>query len=694
MNLLKRFTMRFSRQPSYVALMPRGDMDYARKVGDGMGSSVIMAPVLWACRTFPEAPIMVEQHLPDGTEEEVVGHPLTNLLRRPNPYWSGELMWWATVASLLIGGNGYWIKVRGARLEIEELWWVPSSIMEPKWPRDGGTYISHYEYRPNGEPVRVEVEDVVHFRYGIDPKNPRLGLSPLGSVLREVFSDDEAASFTASILRNMGVPGLIVSPDGDAVVSDEDMASTKEQLTDQFTGRNRGKPFVAGAPTKVTQFGFSPQQLDLKALRRIPEERVTAVLGIPAIVAGLGAGLDRSTFANMSEAREMAYESTMIPLQRLIGSDLANQIMDDFEPNPDQFQIAFDLTQVRVLQEDENAKTERKLKELNGGAITLAEYRRETGRDADKTHEIYLRPFSVVEVPADGLGVPPSSSVPPALDTGTDDEDDAEEKRRTVKGVRIGGSKATDMQRRLMSTLLDREAALAGAFTAELVDMFMQLGEDCANALGSPDLSARYADTKAADDDEALVARILRSVEIDRFNEGKLAPAFEAHYGRVIEDTLKTVNSVTDLGVNLPDEAARAIVRQGGTRAGLVDVRNSTRNAIFRALSESRELGEGPAQAARRIRDQVPAGRFTNAGPQYRSQLIARTETKFAQNVSAIESYKGAEGVTGVLAFDAQGGESDADCISRDGQVFTFSEASSELSREHPNGTLSFAPVI
>ena len=53
----------------------------------------------------------------------------------------------------------------------------------------------------------------------------------------------------------------------------------------------RGKPHVSTAPIRIEQFGFSPEQMSLKDLRRLPEERISALLGIPAIVAGLGAGL-------------------------------------------------------------------------------------------------------------------------------------------------------------------------------------------------------------------------------------------------------------------------------------------------------------------------------------------------------------------------------------------------------------------
>lgn len=681
-----------------MTFMPRASVDYKREVGDGTSASVVMAPVLWMARTFPEAPAVIERQK-SGEWEEVVPHDMTKLLHRPNPFWSGELMWMATIVSLVATGNSMWIKVRDNTARIVELWWVPPGLMEPKWPNDGDTFISHYEYKPAGETIKIDVDDVIHFRYGIDPANIRMGLSPLASLLREVFSDQEAANFAASLLKNMGVPGLVVAPDGDAIVGDDDLVATKKALIEQTTGRNRGMPFVAGAPTKVHQFGFSPQQMDLRTLRRLPEERVTAVLGVPAIVAGLGAGLDRSTFANMAEAREMAYETTMIPLQRIIAADLSNQMMDDFEPDPDNWRVRFDTSEVRVLQEDENAKVERLLSELRSGAITLDEYRRETGRDAGPEHEVYYLPLATQVVPKDGLGEPapsssPGSPSPPPGDTVPEDdasEEDMPPDMPPEMEKRIKAWKATAAQRELIKEFMARETALAGVFTSELVDVFRSLGEQCASAFGDVGPKGLKADP----DDERIADRILATVNINAFSTVKLKPAFEKHWGRVVDDTLGTINGMTGLNVNLPDETARRLILEGGTRAGLVDVRHSTRQAILRSLAESRELGEGPAAAARRIRDQVPAGRFTNAGPQYRSQLIARTETKYAQNRSSMEAYRASDTVTALLAFDAQGpGESDPDCEARNGMTFTFDEADVELANEHPGGTLSFAPVV
>jgi hypothetical protein len=56
--------------------------------------------------------------------------------------------------------------------------------------------------------------------------------------------------------------------------------------------------------------------------------------------------------------REQAYESCLIPMQRLIVAELQMQLVPDFG-DPARLRVQFDLSQVRVLQDDQNALHER-----------------------------------------------------------------------------------------------------------------------------------------------------------------------------------------------------------------------------------------------------------------------------------------------------------------------------------------------
>ena len=173
-----------------------------------------------------------------------------------------------------------------------------------------------------------------------------------------------------------------------------------------------------------------------------------------------------------------------------------------------------------------------------------------------------------------------------------------------------------------------------------------------------------------------------------------MTPAFERHFRRVLASTISDIENMAGLGVILPDPVVRQIVANGGRRVGLLDLSRDTRRSVFNALSEAKADGLAQRAADQRTRDLVPSGRSVNAGSRYRATMIAHTETKFAQNTSAHQSYRNMDVVTGVMAFDAQRGPTDAECEKQNGQIYTFDESKALIASEHSNGTLSIAPHI
>jgi HK97 family phage portal protein len=349
------------------------------------GNSIVVAVTGWIGRTFPEAPVRVWSRKQDG-DEVVYDHDLALLVESPNPGYGGPLLWMATLADFLLTGNAYWLKVRSG-LGVEELWWLPSMFVEPKWDTKE-SYIDWYDYRPEGKENRIPVDDIVHFKHGLDPDNPRKGKSPLGAVLSEIMTDEEASLYTKTILKNLGVPGVVISPEEDMYASDEELEEIKQRFQERMSGDHRGEPLVLTRKTNVSMISFSPEQLNLRDLRRVPEERIAAVFGLPAIIAGLGAGLDRSTFANYAEAREAAYDDLIIPMQRILASTLQIQLLPDFvgglgtrgSARARRFRVGFDLSEVRVLQEDQNKLATRLVLLLEGGAFTPNEVRAALGK--------------------------------------------------------------------------------------------------------------------------------------------------------------------------------------------------------------------------------------------------------------------------------------------------------------------------
>lgn len=345
-------------------------IDYAREAGDLVDNSAVMACLQWVMRTFPQVPMGMVRRT-EGGDEPLPRHPLTQLLMRPNPAYSGRVLWQPTILSLNWDGNAYWRKVRNGAGRTIQLWYEPHWNMRPRrTSRD--EFISHYEIYRNRVWERLEVEDVVHFRNGVDPRNDMLGLSPLAAALRDVLGDNEAARYTVSVLGNMGIPGGIVSPDGDYDIADPE--ALKARLTEVTTGDRRGEYVVLGVPVKIAWPEIDPAKMNTRELRKINEERISALLGVPAVVAGLGAGLDRSTFANFETALYMAYTSNIIPTMLSVADDLDVQLLPEFG-DPVEEDIVWDLSDVRALQDNETEKANVSNVLYSGGIIKRAEAR-------------------------------------------------------------------------------------------------------------------------------------------------------------------------------------------------------------------------------------------------------------------------------------------------------------------------------
>ena len=192
--------------------------------------------------------------------------------------------------------------------------------------------------------------------------------------------------------------------------------------------------------------------------------------------------------------------------------------------------------------------------------------------------------------------------------------------------------------------------------------------------------------------DAPIVNEIVASMNIQDWESTHLGPVYERHYLRTLSATANSIRIGIGMGVNLPDVIGRKVVAEGGRRLGLLDVQGQSRTALFHALAEGRSQGMAREQLARQIRGRITRGRWRSV--QTRAMVIARTETAHAQRISALETYSSMDVVSGMLAFDALGATTDADCEQRNGLVYSRQDADIETSLEHPNGTLNWAPHI
>lgn len=348
-------------------------------------NSAVVASLRWVARNYPKAPMIV-QRLNGSAYETIADHPALALLRKPCAGMPGRVLGQAIALSLVLDGNAYLYRVRDGNGKLAELQYLMHGCVNPVAGKD--TPISYYEYRAGGSTYRLEPQDIIHIRDGVDPTNPALGWSGLKSVVNEILSDQEASDYTYAVLRNLGITGLVVSPVGDDFITEDQAELLKKRLLQDTTGDQRGEPLVLSQPVTVSSPGFSPEQMALDKIRSIPESRICAVIGIPAMVLDLVSGAERRTYSNYEEARSAALEDWLIPLYQLIDDTLTWELLPEFGGSGDE-RITRDLTQISALQEDANSLAQRAVNLYTGGIFTRAKALRLLGEQAGPEDEIY-----------------------------------------------------------------------------------------------------------------------------------------------------------------------------------------------------------------------------------------------------------------------------------------------------------------
>jgi HK97 family phage portal protein len=381
-----------ARSGSYVlygdipAPIPGTAYNFRTSVGEMWRNASVMACAGWMQRNFAEAPLRVMRATPDGDDEPVKDHPLAQLLEHPNPVYSGDVLWQGAVLSYAVNGNAYWLtNVNGAG-EVVELWYVPHTMLRPTWPENGTEFLTNYLYRVNGRDIPVPVERVIHFRFGFDLNNQRLGYSPLLSGLPEVDTLNEGAIYTASILRNKGVVGGILSnEDPNVTMTEEKAEKLRARYRAMFTGDGRGDLMVPTFKSSYSEVGKSPEELALDKILTMPQETVCALVGLNSMVVGLPSN-DR-TYANYGESLKAAVSNCIRPMKGLFACDLNHQLLPGFSGPRKKEYVDWDWSQVPAFQDELRAKWELGLDALDKGGITPNEFRSMVGYKALKPEQ-------------------------------------------------------------------------------------------------------------------------------------------------------------------------------------------------------------------------------------------------------------------------------------------------------------------
>ena len=360
--------------------LPASQRDWSATAGDLMLNSIVAISMDYYVRAFTQAVPMVYTQINDQEWEKDPKHPILPLLANPQVNMTPTRFWSNIIFDYKIYGNAYIRILRDKVGDVIGLQFLPAQQMAP-WG-DGTNSLTKWQYVVDGIRYDLKLDDVIHIAYGRDPIDYRLGRSPLVSTLREIATDNQASSTAWGLMNNSGLPSIMVSPDvsnENVDVSDDDLRTLKRRLADSFTGDQAGSIAVMSGPFKVEKISFSPADMALDVIRHTPEERITSALGLNCLVLNLSAGLENSTYANLKEAEQGAWNQGVIPLLKAFAEVITQSLLPEFPETRDGDYFDWDLSRITALMDDTDDLAKRAELLYVGGIIDRSEAKRMIG---------------------------------------------------------------------------------------------------------------------------------------------------------------------------------------------------------------------------------------------------------------------------------------------------------------------------
>jgi len=336
-------------------------------------------------KAIGQIPFKVCRDKANGEMETVKGSDLEKLLNRPNPYQSFSAFVCELATNYQWAGNAVVISNNATPVGQENSVKAPSELYNKSYlyidlkVKKGGSLL--YEIGKNNKKQYLvnpdEPAPLVHLKTN-NAENDFVGISPFEHCAVWVDIHNRGAKWNNNTLANDGkIPMVIKAKEGNGELSKEQRARIKEYFTKSQMGySNAGKPLYLGG-LDIERLALSPEEMDFENLLQVAERIISSTFGVPFPLISP----DAATFSNVSEAKEMLWTDTIIPLTDYIYGEL-NRFL---EPYFDGLKIYPDYDEVPALEVIRMRKKQAILEMYKAGLISVNEARQELSYEPFKT---------------------------------------------------------------------------------------------------------------------------------------------------------------------------------------------------------------------------------------------------------------------------------------------------------------------
>ncbi len=566
--------------------------------------------------------------------EEIVEHPVLDLLQNVNPKDNRFDAIELTSTFLDVVGNAYWYVPVNA-LGIPQEFWTLQPQLTFVVP-DETRIIKGYLYGLDPKTQKAfDPSEIVHFRM----PNPHSQFYGLGCIEATLFAVDRYHAmdeYEQSLNENMGVPSLWVNYKTGQL--DEKKRQELEQAwNNRFKGTKRaGKVAVTDTEYDIKTLGIAPREMGFSEGRRWTRLEIADAFGVPLALLDT----ENVNLANAQTALYQYMKFTIMPRLKRIEEKLNERLIPYY--NEPRLMLAFD----NPVPSDQEYQLREDQAYLASGVVTINEVRQRLGKDPVEWGDEPNRPVAT-----------PS----PDGDMGEGDEDESPEKEPKKAIVAAIGKAAGEGT---VAPLTKNQAKLAknlrAVFVMQEASVEKWLSEH--RTLFGVKSKAALPERIFGDEWDGVVVKMTHEQVGHEFKAGTLKGVRSlSKRGKAIQKAKAKPRldvNVPDLWVNRPEMAN--YVRQHTMKFAKA-INQKTHDDLRDILADGIDAGI-PIDD---IHDQI--GDLFKTYEEYRAERISRTETARAFVGGERQAYRDS-GVVEKLRWLASGDACEF-CLSINGKI-------------------------
>lgn len=559
--------------------------------------------------------------------EEILEHPLLDLLYAPNHVDTPGVFWQEIVQRLELAGSCGIVKRSGMLGVPMSLWVLPTSENgEFKPIPDPKLVISGFMYQDGEIQERFSTEQAFWLRYP-NPKNKFEGMSALKAQIYPYNIDYYLSKQQYKFFKNNAIMGHTFSTD--KVMVQDQLDYLYDKIEEKFGGAgNAYKTLILHSGLKAEDpKNVTARDMMLDVIGKFAKDRMLSSYGINEGMVGL---TENQNKANLDTSRENYIEECIRPRVNLIMEAFEKWLIPDFD---DRLEFQVDLPEVQQRELDVSERGSN----LDRQVTTINEERDKMGMDPVDWGERPYIDFTKSQIPKGGIERrEPAQPTEPVGEEG--DEDDDTDRNTPAKAQTKAANdilwKKFDLNTRKAMELFRKTA----------VKMFEEQREETLD-----NLQARGAVLKGniagwsrkrtqewlAEHKEKLQGLSFDRKEWEKRTVELFTPVFKSVLKEAGESRMEELNppkkASGDYTFNL-DEPSVAKWLGTKLRKFSKDVTGTTFDEIEAVLRTGFEEGQGLSDIASTLREKF------DAAEEYRAMNIARTEAANTWNQGELES--------------------------------------------------------